>query len=73
MNLALKKLRILNSDTLFQTPTNVSRAAMASGNPFEYYENWLIESRQGRFLAETEDHLKKVREMMKDGYVFTII
>lgn len=73
MNLALKKLRVLNSDTLFQTPTNVSRAAMASGNPFEYYKNWLIESRQGRFLQETEEHLATVREMIKDGYEFTII
>lgn len=73
MNLALKKRKIVDSQLLFQTPTNVTKEAMASKSPFEVYKNWLLDCREGKYSEESEEHLKKVIEKLKDGYEFVMI
>lgn len=73
MNLALEKGKDVDHNTLYQTPTSISYAAIDSGNPFEYYKNWLIKERQGSYKQETREHLAKVETLIKQGFKFTII
>lgn len=74
MNLALQKGKIINSDAVFQTPTSVTKAALASGNTTEYYRNWLNEaSFQGKGGAQYKEHLERIEALIADGYRWIMI
>lgn len=73
MNLALKKGKIVDHVILYQTPTWVTNEALESSNTFEYYKNWVLEGRQGRFYDATLEHFAVVQELLDDGWKFIMV
>jgi hypothetical protein len=74
MNLALQKGKIVNFDVVFQTPTTVTKAALNSGNPTQFYRDWLLEnSFEGKGGAQYKEHLATIDAMIADGYRWIMI
>lgn len=73
LNLALQKGKSLNTAFLFQTPTKVTLAAATSDSPADCYKKWLLESRNGNFVRETNVHFTQLDELLAGGWKFTIV
>lgn len=73
MNLALKKGKKVEHQILYQTPTYITNAALDSVNTLEYYKNWVLEERKGKFYEETLEHFAVVEELIEDGWKFIMV
>jgi hypothetical protein len=73
MNLALVKGKHCIYDQIYQTPSVVSKAAMASGDPTQYYKNWVLESRKGAFPEATKENFEFIDRKIAEGYQWQII
>lgn len=67
-NLALQKGKHVDFQLPYQTPTSVTKAALASSNPTQFYKNWVLETRNGAFQEETKEHFEKIDKLIEDGY-----
>lgn len=68
MNLALQKGKKVEWQLPYQTPTEVTRAALKSGNPTQAYKDWVLDSRKGAFPEETKEHFEKIDALIAEGY-----
>lgn len=73
MNLALEKDGDIEWEYLYQTPTKITRAALASDDPLKYYKDWLYEMRDGNFAEETKEHIEGLERYVAEGYKFVMI
>ncbi|MCY1448743.1 hypothetical protein D9M71_654390 [compost metagenome] len=73
MNLTLEKDGNVEWEFLYQTPTKVTKAALASDDPVKYYKDWVLECRDGIFEDCTKEHFQLLDEYVAEGYKFIMI
>lgn len=73
INLCLVKGSHCDYESVYQTPTNITKEALKSKDTTQYYKNWVLEQRQGKFAEETKEHFQQIELLLSNGYVWSSI
>ncbi len=81
MNLALSKGNVLDTETLYQTPTSVTYDVIRAADPLRAYVDWVIASNSVAFQTHyygpkkviLGEHIATVRAKVADGWKFEMV